>query len=188
MLSKETLAKNMALLGEIYERPLSKPLMDSYHALLKEMNDDDFKQAVKRMLQERTFSTFPKPAEILSYSNVDKELVQIVDETELKAKEMIAKVEIMNTILFDEAKKTGEMFEDYVRKYHFDNVSDESKAILNSVKPYYDLKSLVINIRRYQTSIDAINAFKSAIRQTELNGGANALTNEKVKMMIGGRR
>lgn len=91
------------------------------------------------------------------------------DEITKEAKRLISGIEDMNTLLFDEAHKTGEMFEDFVRGYDFKNVTEKSMAILNNVRPYYDIKELVINIRRYQTSVDTLNAFKQAIKQSNQN-------------------
>ena len=108
----------------------------------------------------------------------------VVDETEAEAKRLISGVEAMNTILFDEAHKSGAMFEDLVRDYKFENVTDRSMAILNNVKPYCDVKQLVINIRRYQTSKDAISAFKSAIKQANQNNNLAIAGN--VRKMIKG--
>lgn len=104
-----------------------------------------------------------------------------IDETEIKAKHMIRACEAMNTILFDEAQKRGLFFEEYVKDYEFKNISPESKAILNNIKPYCEYKRLIINIRQYQTSKDAIQAFKSAIKQSE-RGSVGI--NHKIKKMI----
>ena len=109
----------------------------------------------------------------------------VIDETEAEAKRLIAGVEAMNTILFDEAHKRGVMFEDLVKQYKFENVT-ESMAILNNVKPYYDIKQLVINIRLYQTSVDAIQAFKSAI--IAHNNNNNLAIAGNVRKMIGAYR
>ena len=184
MLNEETFAKMMVMLAEVYQTQLTKSLNRTYYFLLQDMQDDDFKQAVQQMMKERTFATFPKPAEILNYSKVEKVIVNEVDEVELEAKRLIAGVHSMNTILFDEAKKSGEIFEDVVNKFEFKNVTERSMAILNSVKPYCDVKKLVVCINHYQTTVDAVNAFKSAIKQhdqhsTQIDGS--------VRKMIKGR-
>ena len=106
------------------------------------------------------------------------------DDTTKEAKRLISGVEAMNTILFDEAHKRGIMFEDLVRDYKFENVTERSMTILNNVKPYCDIKQLVINIRRYQTSNDALNAFKSAIKQYSNND--NLAIARDVRKMIKG--
>lgn len=105
----------------------------------------------------------------------------IEDETTKEAKRLIDGCLMMNNILFDEAQKTGDTFDNVLKKYDFKNVTDKSMAILNSVKPYCDIRSLVANIRCYQTTVDAINAFKSAINS--YNDGI-AIENKNINKMI----
>ena len=166
MLNKTIFAQNMAVLGQIYERELKQDTLNIYYALLKDMDDEDFKQAIKRLLSERTFATMPKPAEILERSNVKKVATIEVDETKSKAEQLISGVETMNTVLWNESKDLKRVFEDYVRMYEFENVCDETKAILDNVAPYYSIAELTINIRKYQTGVDAVKAFEKAIEQT----------------------
>lgn len=182
MLTKTIFAASMALISEIYDRELSKTLMSSYYSLLKEMEDSDFQQAVKRMLQERTVATLPKPAEVLAYSNVKKVEVAEVDPAETKAKEMIQAVETMNTILCTEAHRANMTVDDYLQDFSFSNISDDSKVILNNVSPFYNLKQLVMGIRQYQTAVDALNAFIRAINQN--NNESLAIESKQMKIMI----
>ena len=84
-----------------------------------------------------------------------------------KAEKLISGVETMNTVLWSEAKDLKRVFEDYVRMYEFENVCDETKAILNNVAPHYSIAELTINIRKYQTGVDAVNAFERAIEQID---------------------
>ena len=167
MLNKQIFAQNITMLAEIYDRTLTKTLQSVYYAVLSEMSDEDFKQAIKRLLQERVFATFPKPAEILSLSNVKKVATIEINESKSKAEKLISGVETMNTVLWNEAKDLKRVFEDYVRMYEFENVCDETKTILNNVAPHYSIAELTINIRKYQTGIDAVNAFERAIEQTD---------------------
>jgi len=89
-----------------------------------------------------------------------------INHAKSKAEFLIRAVEAMNTVLWNEARDVKRVFEDFVEEYEFDNVSNESKAILNNVAPYYDIAQLTINIRQYQTGSDAITAFKRAIEQS----------------------
>lgn len=157
----------MALLAEIYDKSLTKTLQSVYYAVLQDMQDDDFKQAVKRLLQERVFATFPKPAEILSLSNVTKVVVDEVDATELKAKELIKLVEGMNHSIYLESEKGMGTFDDLLEAVSFPTVCEDTKAILSKVKPFYDLKQLIKGINTYQTSVEQIKAFKQALSQPQ---------------------
>lgn len=167
MLDKIIFAQNIAMLAEIYDRSLTKTLQSVYYAVLQDMQDDDFKQAVKRLLQERVFATFPKPAEILSLSNVKKVDVVVTDEVETKAKELISACETMNTILCTEAHGKNMSFDDYIVTHNFNNICDETKAILNSVKPYCGYVQLIKSIRQYQDSQVQLRAFMQAIKYSE---------------------
>jgi len=169
MLDKVTFSQNMAGLCEVYDRSLTKTLQNIYYAVLKDMQDDDFKQAIKRLLQERVFATFPKPAEILELSKIKKVAVVEVDVNREKAKEYIKLVHSMNEAVYQHHIKTGHRFDDCLRAAKFENVSDEVKAILNQVKPYYNHKDLVANISKYQTTKEAENAFIQAIEQSDRN-------------------
>lgn len=89
------------------------------------------------------------------------------NHTKSKAEKLISGVETMNTVLWNEAKDLKRVFEDYVRMYEFENVCDETKAILNNVAPHYSIAELTINIRKYQTGVDAVDAFQRAIERTD---------------------
>ena len=114
-----------------------------------------------------------------------KPLEPIIDATTAEAKRLISACETMNTILFKECNNIGVPFEDYVMDYEFNNLQDSTKGLLSAVKPYSDYKRLIVNIRRYQTSSDALNAFKQAIIQVGKNEYA-MIENKKVSGMIGG--
>jgi len=184
MLSKTIFAQNIAMLAEIYDKSLTKTLQSVYYAVLQEMGDEDFKQAVKRLLQERVFATFPKPAEILSLSNVKKEVILEVDETELKAKELIDLVHGMDYAIEQKHSETSIDYNTLLNDVKFPTLSDEDKAILNNVAPHYGLKVLIANIRTYQTTKDALNAFKQAIKQSERSGSLEISSD--VRKMIKG--
>ena len=164
MLNKTIFVQNMAGLCEVYDKSLTKTLQNIYYAILRDMQDEDFKQAVKRLLQERVFATFPKPAEILSLTNIKKEAILEVNETELKAKELILWCETANSTIFDNAKKSGRTFEDELKGTKFISLSDSDMSVLNQVKPYMSHKELINNIRVYQTSKDTLSAFMDALK------------------------
>ena len=167
MLSKETLAQNLAMLAEVYEKPLTNTLINVYYAVLQDMSDEDFKQAIRRLLQERTFATFPKPAEILERTQIKQVAMVQVDQTELKAKELIKLAHSMNSQIFRDSEHMGVTFDDLLEVVEFPTVSESDIAILEQVKPHYSVKLLVKNINTYQTSVDELQAFKSAIKQSE---------------------
>lgn len=107
------------------------------------------------------------------------------NKSKSQAQHLILAVEQMNTYLWYEAQDLKRVFEDYVKDYEFDNVKAETKAILNNVAPYYDIASLVINIRSYQTSVDALSAFKQALKQ--IDSGSLVIESGRVQQMIGGK-
>ena len=168
MLDKVIFSQNMALLAEIYDKALTKPLQSVYYAVLQDMTDEDFKQAVKRLLQERTFATFPKPAEILALSKVVKEVIVEIDKDEEKAKELIELVHSMNNTIYQEHIRTGIQFDVLLDDVKFPTVEKSIIAILDNVKPYYNHKQLISNINLYGTSKEQLQAFKQAVKQGEV--------------------
>jgi CRISPR/Cas system CSM-associated protein Csm2 small subunit len=91
----------------------------------------------------------------------------VIDYTEEKAKELVALVEAINAKIGEDAKNMGVDFVKLANSVILPTAGVENLKILDNVKPYYSYKSLIINIRHYQTSIDAINAFKTAIEYAE---------------------
>jgi len=181
MLNKTVFAQNITVLAEIYDKTLTNTLQSVYYAVLQDMQDEDFKQAVKRLLQERVFATFPKPAEILSLSNVKKEVILEVDQNELKAKELIELVKGMNESVYQQHIKTGIRFNDLMNKVMFPTIEEETIAILNQVKPYCSYKLLVSNINAYQTSIEQLQAFKNALKFKETLAVVNVTEQLRIK-------
>ena len=107
-----------------------------------------------------------------------------INHNRTRVEELINGVETMNTVLWNDAKELKRVFEDYVEMYEFKNVCDETKAILSNVAPYYDIAQLTINIRKYKTSSDTINAFMRAIEQTNTTDAiqiANPLERLRIK-------
>lgn len=181
MLDKTIFAQNMTLLAEIYDKQLTNALNSVYYAVLQEMSNEDFKQSIKRLLQERTFATFPKPAEILALSNVKKVEVIEIDQHEEKAKELISLVYAMNDTIYREHIKTGISFDRLLAAAKFPSVSDEDIAILNNVKPHYNLKSLIAGISQYANTAEQLQAFKNAITQSK----RGLMIGNEIKMRLG---
>lgn len=115
------------------------------------------------------------------YDTSKDKLLQLEDEITKEAKRLIDGCLMMNNILFDEAQKTGDTFENVLNRYEFKNVTNKSMAILNSVKPYFNIRKLVENIRCYQTTVDSLNAFKEAV--ISYNNGL-AIENKQVKNLL----
>ena len=74
----------LAGLGELYERKLSKTLIEIYWTALKEYSLDDVKKAVNNIVATHKYATFPKPAEFIEYINPSQ---AAEDQAELMMKE-----------------------------------------------------------------------------------------------------
>ncbi len=113
-----------------------------------------------------------------------------VDRTTRKAKELIAWIETLNTHIGLDAKRTGEDFVKLVNRISLKDMgaNDDLIAVLDEVKPHYGHKRLIIEIRHYQTSLDTINAFKSAIEKMRNKTGKNAIASGRVQKMIRGSK
>lgn len=160
MLSYELCVKNITMLAEVYEKQLTKPFVNIYYEVLREMSDDNFKQAIRRLLSERVYPTFPKPAEILQFKIEDTEQI---DHVAIEAKRLIDLVGAMNESVYQEHIKTGKSFNDLLDSAKFISVEESDIAVLDQIKPHYSHKLLVANINHYQTSKDLLNAFIDAI-------------------------
>lgn len=110
-----------------------------------------------------------KKKDALLFALLGTEDEDIDNELTLRAKTLINGVEHINAIMWEEAQKRGLIFEDLVKDWSFTNITEDTMAILNQVKPYTDHRQLIINIRRYQTSVEAIKAFKNAIIYKDKN-------------------
>ena len=101
-----------------------------------------------------------------------------IDENEIKAKELILLVKGMNNSVFRDSEKYELTFDELLKVVEFPAVSDEDKAVLNAVKPFCELKSLIKGINTYSTSLETLRAFKQAISQpsvTQLNNPVEKL-------------
>lgn len=150
---------------------------------LEAIPNSSLKEFYKMVMTSDSYGNGMKAIISVAESFKPKPLEPIIDATTAEAKRLINACETMNTILFDQSNKFGINFEDYVNDYEFTNLQESTKALLSAVKPYTDYKRLIINIRRYQTSIDAENAFKNAI-MLEAKNGTLAIENTRVRKMI----
>lgn len=152
---------------------------------IKNIPNDRLKDFYKKVMSADSFGNGMKSIIQTAEQFNPKPLEPIEDAITAEAKRLITACEQMNTILFNECNKIGIPFDDYVRDYEFKNIQDSTKALLSQIKPYCDYKRLIINIRRYQTSKDALNAFKTAILQSGKKDSA-MIENKRVQNLIGG--
>lgn len=89
------------------------------------------------------------------------------DSVTIKAKELILWCETVNSTVYDNSKKSGRTFENEMKGTKFPNLSSFDSTVLNSVNPFCNLSNLVVGIRTYQTSADALSAFKQALSVNE---------------------
>jgi hypothetical protein len=69
--------KAVAVLGEIYDRQISKELVEVWNMILEDLSPDEVNRGVKLFMSNPANKFFPKPAEILALArptaNVDEE-------------------------------------------------------------------------------------------------------------------
>lgn len=109
-----------------------------------------------------------------------KPSIMEVDELTIEANRLIDLVKAMNNSVYQIHLKTGDRFDDVLDNVKFTSTSDEDISILNQVKPHCNHKLLIVNINSYQTSIEALEAFKSAIKQNG-NKSEFQIAHQKVK-------
>jgi metal-dependent amidase/aminoacylase/carboxypeptidase family protein len=79
MISQETFIKYYTILSEEFGEGLSDArMMMHYEILSKEMNDQEFINSVKSILQSRKYNKMPKLAEILEYARPDTESIATI--------------------------------------------------------------------------------------------------------------
>lgn len=86
MLDRKLFTEAMATLCEVFQRQPTDLLLEAYYLILKEMTSEDFRQAIVKVLQNKTFSKLPLPAEILNCFQ---------DDMQTKAQLALAKLEKM---------------------------------------------------------------------------------------------
>lgn len=91
---------------------------------------------------------------------------QQVDQDEIKAKELIELVQGMNGTIYKDHIRTGINFDTLLDDAKFPTVSDEDIAILNQVRPHFNLKLLIGNINGYDNGSEQLQAFKRAVGQS----------------------
>ncbi len=74
--------KTFTVLMEIYNTNFSEATINIYYEILKDVPVKDFEISVKKILTERVFTTFPKPAEFLQiiYGKKEEQEELIVSE------------------------------------------------------------------------------------------------------------
>ena len=116
----------------------------------------DFYQAV---MTEKTFGNGVKA--VIDVAERFKPVE--TDDIKIQAEELITLVRTMNDSVYQEHIKSGVRFGDLLNLVTFPSVSDDDMTILNSVKPHYNLKLLVLGVNHYATSLECLEAFKQAI-------------------------
>lgn len=72
---RDKFEKAIAVLSEIYDKPLSRAAIEAYYKLLENYEWQDVKAAFETAL--RTLKFFPKPAEIIAFLEEDEELLAL---------------------------------------------------------------------------------------------------------------
>lgn len=67
MLSQQVFSKGLFALSEVYNRNISDTLSEIYYDVLQELTDEQFKNAVNKIIRTNKYPSMPKPAEILEY-------------------------------------------------------------------------------------------------------------------------
>jgi len=87
-------------LGELYEKELSVNLVNLYYEVFKDFDVKVFDNAIKEIIINRKYSTFPKPAEILEYLQDTKDDVAMI--AWLKVRGAIENIGYTETVEFDD--------------------------------------------------------------------------------------
>jgi len=66
-MNKVDFAKRILVLGEIYDKQITKTLTDVYYEIFKDYSTETFSRALEKCLRTRAYSSLPKPAEILEF-------------------------------------------------------------------------------------------------------------------------
>lgn len=107
MLNFKTFKEGIDILCVIFTKEPSEILINTYYLVLKEMSDDQFKNAIAVILKTKKFHAFPLPAELLeagSEKQEDKTLLA-KDKALLaleKVKKAIREVGSYRTVIFDD--------------------------------------------------------------------------------------
>ena len=78
MLDRELFAQHITGLCEIYNKQPTKSLLELYYFVLQDMENVDFTNSIKNILQNRKYATLPKPAEILEYTRPNTQQLAII--------------------------------------------------------------------------------------------------------------
>jgi hypothetical protein len=67
MLDREQFVNTMTGLCDLYGKPLSEFILDTYYDIFKDYEFQQFESAVRKCVKEKVYNTLPKPAEILEF-------------------------------------------------------------------------------------------------------------------------
>lgn len=144
------------------------------------LNEAQYLDFYQEVMKEDTFGNGVKA--VLKIADKFKPQIVITDEVEAKAKELIKLAHDMNAQIFRDSEHMEVTFDDLLQVVEFPTTCKADIAILDNVKPYNSHKLLIGNINAYATSIEQLQAFIGAIKQSttetlEISGD--------VKKMIG---
>lgn len=74
MLSRETFKNGIAGMCELFGHELSKASARLYYEAVKDLTDDEFNQAVGRVIRTRKFRNLPMPGELISSISEDPDI------------------------------------------------------------------------------------------------------------------
>ena len=148
---------------------------------IKHIPNNQLKDFYKSCMTADSFGNGMKA--IISVAKLFKPIEQ--DDTKEKARKIISFVEALNSQISEEAKAMGEDFVKMVDMVKLPSKYDRTLAVMDLVKPYMNAKELIINIRHYRTSSDALNAVILAIKKYN-EDEIIAISNPNVRKMLQG--
>lgn len=135
-------------------------------------------------IQEKDYMSFFKAVmKEDTYGNGLKAIMQVAEDfkptnkdalTE-KAKRIISFTESFNSQISEESQAQGQ---DFIQMVHCVKIPDsynKTLAVMDLIKPYYNAKEFIINIRRYQTSENTLIAVKDALEEYERRSDSLAM-------------
>ena len=153
----------------------------NYQAVAEEIehiNENRFMDFFKTVMSKDNFGNGLK----VIIDTVEQFKPITIDNVEIKAKELIDLVKTLNDVIYQEHITSGVSFDDLLKRVSFPSVSKDDIAILNNVKPYCDFKTLIASINHYGTSLECLNAFKSAVKISDENGVVCITNKEKLEI------
>lgn len=84
MLNRQTFNKGMAILCEIYKREVTDLLLTGYYMVLSKLEDQQFEDAIQKILETRIYTDLPTPGDIYQ---------AVIGNSEIKAIQALKKLE-----------------------------------------------------------------------------------------------